>query len=170
MKPYEPTPPTKQYHLTTTLRRLREHRACSEGYTKLTAHLGPEWPDDRSINLLTILESNGVEDCLWSFRAAIEEAAQVTRLIAADLAEHVLHVFEGKHPADQRPRMAIDVARAYVRGEATEEEMAAARDAAWAAEDAARDAARDAAWDAEDAARDAEREWQAAQIRMYLED
>jgi hypothetical protein len=36
---------------------------------------------------------------------------------AADCAERVLSYFEGKHPKDDRPRKAIEAARAWTRGE-----------------------------------------------------
>jgi hypothetical protein len=32
-------------------------------------------------------------------------------------AEHVLHLFEDQHPGDGRPRAAIDIGRAWIRGE-----------------------------------------------------
>ncbi len=38
-------------------------------------------------------------------------------LWAADCAEHVLPFFEENYPADDRPRKAIEAARAWVRGE-----------------------------------------------------
>ena len=38
-------------------------------------------------------------------------------LWAADCAEHVLHHFEAARPGDDRPRRAIDLCRAWVRGE-----------------------------------------------------
>lgn len=63
-------------------------------------------------------------------------------LWAADCAEHVLPIFEEKHPQDDRPRKAIEAARAWVRGEIL---CGAARAAAVAAHAAARDAAHDAA-------------------------
>src|SRR6185503_20320299 len=65
---------------------------------------------------------------------------------AADCAEHVLHLFEAAQPADARPRQAIELARAWVRGEIT---MSQARTAAGHAQAAARDlsgAARHAAY------------------------
>jgi ribosomal protein L37AE/L43A len=65
---------------------------------------------------------------------------------AADCAEHVLHLFEAAQPADARPRQAIQLARAWVRGEVT---MTQARTAAGHAQTAARDlsgAARHAAY------------------------
>jgi hypothetical protein len=71
---------------------------------------------------------------------------------AADCAEHVLHHFEQVRPNDDRPRHAIDLGRAWARGEVT---MSEARTAAGHANAAARDltgAARHAAYAAGQAA------------------
>jgi hypothetical protein len=57
-------------------------------------------------------------------------------LWAADCAEHVLHHFEEARPKDDRPRRAIDLGRAWARGEVTWWE---ARTAAGHANAAARD-------------------------------
>jgi hypothetical protein len=98
----------------------------------------------------------------------------VMREFACRQAESVLHLYEEKYPDDKRLRKAIDAARAYIRGEISDDELDAARDAAWAAWAAwdaagaaawAARAACDAAWDAAgaaacDAARDAA--WDAA--------
>jgi hypothetical protein len=54
---------------------------------------------------------------------------------AADCAEHVLDQFERVRPADDRPRRAIELARAWARGEVT---MSDARSAAGHANAAAR--------------------------------
>jgi hypothetical protein len=73
-------------------------------------------------------------------------------LWAAACAEHVLPFFEAVRPSDQRPRLAIEQTRAWVRGEIT---MSQARAAAGAANAAARDlrgAARHAAYAAGQAA------------------
>ena len=61
---------------------------------------------------------------------------QLLALWAAACAEHVVHHFESARPADRRPRRAIDLARAWARGEAS---MTQARDAAGHANAAARD-------------------------------
>ena len=71
---------------------------------------------------------------------------------AADCAQHVLHHFEHARPEDDRPRQAIDLARAWARGEIG---WAEARTAAGHANGAARDltgAARNAAYAAAQAA------------------
>ena len=73
-------------------------------------------------------------------------------LWAASCAEHVLHLFESVRPQDRRPRRAIELARAWARGEVT---MTTARTAAGHANAAARDltgAARHAAYAAAQAA------------------
>ena len=63
-------------------------------------------------------------------------------LFACDCAEDALHLFEDKYPDDPRPRNAIETSRRFANGEATREELAAARAAtraaAWAAWDSAR--------------------------------
>ena len=71
---------------------------------------------------------------------------------AADCAEHVLHHFEQARPGDDRPRRAIELGRAWARGEVP---WAEARTAAGHANAAARDlrgAARHAAYAAGQAA------------------
>jgi hypothetical protein len=57
-------------------------------------------------------------------------------LWAADCAEHTLHYFERVRPGDDRPRRAIEVGRAWARGEAS---MTEARTSAGHANGAARD-------------------------------
>ncbi len=61
---------------------------------------------------------------------------------AADCAEHVLPLYGDQYPGDDRPRQAIDTARAWARGEVT---VGAARAAALQAHSAARDAIDDVA-------------------------
>ena len=73
-------------------------------------------------------------------------------LWAADCAEHVLHHFEATRPTDDRPRHAIELGRAWARGEVT---MTQSRTSAGHANAAARDlsgAARHAAYAAGQAA------------------
>ena len=56
---------------------------------------------------------------------------------AADCAEHVLPLFSAAYPSDDRPQRAIEIARAWSRGEAT---VGEARKAAVSAHAAAREA------------------------------
>lgn len=124
----------------TTLNKIKQHNPCPDGWDKLLKFLNKTEADDEPLNLLTILESNGAHDCVWAFRTT--EDCPVYRLIAADFAGSVLHIFEEKYPDDNRPRLAIQAARDYANVLISEEKL----DAAWAA---AWDAAWAAAWAAE---------------------
>jgi hypothetical protein len=81
-----------------------------------------------------------------------DEDHRLLAIWAADCAEHVLHHFEQARPDDDRPRRAIELGRAWARGEVT---MTEARSSAGHANGAARDlrgAARHAAYAAGQAA------------------
>ena len=83
-------------------------------------------PKDRDPRFITIRRGGTLQDS--DHRLLAEWAA--------DCAEHVLHLFEQVQPSDERPRRAIEQARAWVRGEIT---MQQARNAAGHANAAARD-------------------------------
>jgi hypothetical protein len=154
---------------------------CERGYHVVTLEQLPKWlgpaifevevrgasvrRDDKSVHeqarLLRRVE-------MWNERTA--------RLFAVDCAEWVLPIFERAYPNDTRPRDCIGVARRYAIGDATEDELDAARAAAGAAaraaaEAAAREVARDAAWAAaRDAARAAARAAAEAAARAAARD
>ena len=125
---------------------------------------------------LTVLKMDSVsyEDKLWLLLRNEFISDKDMRLFACDCAEKSLPIFEKQFPKDTRPRKTIETARLFANGNASQEELDAARDAAWAAARdaawaAARAAARDAAWAvARAAARDAAREWQLAKLAEYL--
>src|ERR671933_3065602 len=73
-----------------------------------------------------------------------QDLREVTRY-AAESAQEVLEIFERAHPADSRPRDAIDAAWTFVRGGKRGKTL---RDTTWAALKAARDADTAAAGDA----------------------
>ena len=114
---------------------------------------------DEEFPLADVLDSNGFDDTLWCLRC-LPEHDKTWRLFAVWCARQVQHLM-----TDQRSFDALDVAERHAHGLATDEELAAARAAAWDARDAAGDAAGaaagDAAWGAaENAARYAA--WDAA--------
>ena len=71
---------------------------------------------------------------------------------AADCAQHVLHLFEGKRPNDDRPRHAIEMARAWAHGKVTMSQSRAASGHAMAAARILSESARYAAFAAGQAA------------------
>ena len=50
--------------LTTTLNKIRACSPCASGWRTLVKHLGEDFDPNAEINLLTVLESNGVADML----------------------------------------------------------------------------------------------------------
>ena len=125
--------------ITTTLNRIRANHPCEAGWKKLLAGLGKTSADDEPLPYARIAEINGLDDALWCCRVEPQHA-KVWRLYAVWCARQVQHLM-----TDPRSIAALDVAERHATGEATDDELMAAWDAAWAA---ARDAARAAAWDA----------------------
>lgn len=123
----------------TTLNKIRDHCPCRDGWAKLLRHLGKTEADDEPLSLLTVLDSNGLDDALWCLRA-VDGFEKEMRLFAVACARDVQHLM-----TDPRSLRALDVAEEYAHGRASREEL----DAAWnAASDAACNAASDAAWNA----------------------
>ena len=85
-------------------------------------------------------------DILWLLLRPEVLPAKQLHFLACDYAEAVLPVWERSYPVDFRPRGAIETKRRWIAGNASNQELAAAVDAARAAaRTAARTAARDAA-------------------------
>ena len=114
------------------------------------------------MSLITALESNGLDDALWCLRA-VDGFDREIRLFAVACARDVQHLMR-----DERSINALDVAERYANGEATNDELIAALDAAWAARSAAMDsAARDAAYTAEALSAAAYAAWCAARYAAW---
>jgi hypothetical protein len=140
--------------ITTTLNRIRANHPCEAGWKKLLAGLGKTSADDEPLPYARIAEINGLDDALWCCRVEPQHA-KVWRLYAVWCARQVQHLM-----TDPRSIAALDVAERHATGEATDDELMAARAAAWAAAgtEYAWAAARAAAW----AAAGTEYAWDAA--------
>jgi len=139
---------------------------CSRGY-----HSSPSWYD--ALNY-----AQGSMACIVEVSKPVQKdnTKQVSRkrkLIKVRNAEKALRAWDcdcaeralkKAKVTDERSWNAIKVARLFNNGEATKEDLAAARDAAWAAAWAA---ARDAAW-ATRAAWAAEESWQKKRLNWYM--
>ena len=112
----------------TTLNKIRAHSPCEDGYKKLCKHLGKTKADDDEIDLLTILESNGLDDALWSL-CAVDGFDREKRLYAVWCSRQAEHL-----NSDPRVKACNDVSERYSNGLATHSERAAARAAARAAQ------------------------------------
>ena len=131
--------------ITTTLNRIRAHSPCLEGWKKLLSGLGKPSADDEPLAYSKIAEINGIDDALWCCRAEPQHW-KIWHLYAVWCGRQVQHLM-----TDPRSVAALDVAERHANGLATDEELAAARAAAWGATrdatlGATRDAERDAAW------------------------
>jgi len=140
--------------MNTTLNQIRDGSPCAEGWKKLLAHLGKTKADDEALSIITILDSNGLDDALWCLRAVTGHDREI-RLYAVWCARQVQHLMTDKRSLD-----ALDVAERYANGLATADDLAAAIADAWSAADAAWSVAgaagaTKAAWAAAGAARDA---------------
>lgn len=124
-----------------TLSAINVGQMPAGGGAKLLAHLGKTSPDDEPLPLVTILDSNGMGDALWSLRVVKGEDARIRRF-AVWCARQVQHLM-----TDSRSVDALDVAERYADGLATDDELQAAGLAAWKVPDAAAwTAAGAAAW------------------------
>ena len=108
----------------TTLNKIHTHGPCKKGWTKLLKHLDKTKADDEPLPLLTILESNGLDDALWCLRS-VPEHNREGRLFAVWCARQVQHLMK-----DPRSLTALDVAERFANGLATQEEFDAAGAAA----------------------------------------
>ena len=139
--------------LTTTLNKIRACSPCTSGWQTLLKHVGKDFNPDAEINLLTILQSNGVVDMLWTLRATDQDSKRIASQLAIEFAEQALPIFEKRRPDDARPRKAIQAARDYLDGKISLEELQACQShAAYADADAAAYAAYAAAYADADAA------------------
>jgi len=113
--------------LTTTLNRIRACNPCALGWKKLNNALGSSFDPEQEINLLVILETNGVQDMLWCLRATIQDSKRTASELAITFAEESLSIFEAKYPNDNRPRAAIQAAKDFNCGCITKEQLLTAR-------------------------------------------
>ena len=134
----------------TTLNKIKEHELCKDGWEKLLKHLGKTEGDNEPLSLITILDSNGLDDAIWCLRA-VDGHEREMRLFSVWCARQVQHLMTEPSIA------ALDTAERYANGLATKADLttawAAAGAAAWAADATVRAAW--AAWAARAAAGDA---------------
>ena len=123
-----------------TNKTIKKLRPCKDRYDNyLKFYKGKEFTPKQFMRLKKITN----EDKLWV--AFLVLPKKDVRLIAADIAESVLHLYEEKYPNDARPRLAIQASRDFAYGRISSAAGDAAGDAAWAAAEAAAGAARAAA-------------------------
>lgn len=111
----------------TTLNEIRAFSPCESGWKKLLAHLGKTNADDEPLAITTVLDSNGLDDTIWCFRAVKGHDREI-RLFVVWCARQVQHLM-----TDPRSLSALDVAERFANGHATDQELANAWTAAGSA-------------------------------------
>ena len=160
----------------TEIERFTVKRVMAYGPRYTKAQVKKLFGGREEVDVLDVLDADmPPEDKMWLLFREDVIPKNVLRLIACAMVRET-PLADGRTVwdllTDERSRNAVEVAERHARGEATDEELAAAWDAARAAWDAARaagDAARDAAWAAAwAAARDAA--WAAARAAARAAD
>ena len=125
--------------VTTTLRQIRQHNPCKEGWRTLLTFLGKTEADDEPLPLTTILQSNGLDDALWCLRTITGYDREITRFVLACVQE-VSHLM-----TDQRSLDVLSALERHLESPLSKRELdqvvaeaEAAAAAAWAARSAAR--------------------------------
>jgi hypothetical protein len=142
--------------ITTTLRQIRQHEPCADGWRTLLTFLGKTRVDDEPLPLTTILQSNGLDDALWCLRTLEGHDKEITRFALA-CAQEVKHLM-----TDQRSLDALDAVERHLESPLSREELDRVLAAAWEAE-----VAEAAAWAAVEAARAAK--WAAVEAAEAAE-
>lgn len=119
----------------TTLNKIRAENPCENEWGKLLRHLGKTKADDEPLDMLIILESNGLDDCLWCART-LPEYDKTWRLFAVWCARRVQHLM-----LDPRSVAMVDIADRHIRGLTIDSDLKAAWWDSWTAERAAERAA-----------------------------
>ena len=115
--------------MTTTLLKIRAADPCGlrledgqrVGYLKLKHHLGKGHGDDTPVDIATIIDNNGLDYALWCL-STVDGHAREMLLYADWCARQVPSLME-------LPRSVAAPAERYANGAASDDELAAARDA-----------------------------------------
>jgi hypothetical protein len=100
--------------MTTTLNQIRSHSPCTEGWAKLLKHLNKTTADDEPLSLLTVLDSNGIDDAVWCLcTEATPERIHRFALAIARRVEHLSLVAKACN----------DVTERYLNGTANKAEL-----------------------------------------------
>jgi hypothetical protein len=161
----------------TTLNKVRSHSPCEAGWKKLLNTLGKTKADDEELSILTILNSNGIEDAIWCFRAvegyddellafarfcAMQHIEKIKSYCSAEQYGLILKWLETGSEDVREAALEAALEAASSAAQSASWESSAARSAAWAAAQSAElssssSAARSASWESSSsAARSAE--------------
>jgi hypothetical protein len=98
---------------TTTLNDLRNNGMHDFGFKKLRKHVGFDYAMDEEIDLLTVLEFNGIEDMLWALRAmkSRRDSVPIALQLTIEFTKLLLPIFEGNRKNVDVIRRSIEAAQ-----------------------------------------------------------
>ena len=149
-------------HTKWTDKHLKTLNPCADGYEWYVKNCRDKGIDDTAKIIDLLIKDDRLEWANWMIARALSGENRIRYAIFA--AEQVIDIFERKYPKDDRPRKAIEAAKAVLKNDNEKTKSAAADSAesaglaAWSAESAAEFAAWSAAWSAESAAESAMKE------------
>ena len=108
----------------TTLNKIRQRHPCTDGWEKLLRHLGKTAADDEPLSIMTVLESNGIEDTIWCLRAVDghDRERQLFAVRCVRRFQHILSVESIK---------ALNVAEMFSKGLVDQDRLDEANRASW---------------------------------------
>lgn len=109
----------------TTLNKIRRHHPCTDGWEKLLRHFGKTAADDEPLSIMTVLESNGIDDTIWCLRA-VDGYDRERQLFAVRCVRRFQHL-----ATDQRSLQALDVAEMFSKGLVDQDRLDEAVLASW---------------------------------------
>ncbi len=111
--------------ITLTLRQIRDHKPCKDGWPKLVKNLGglEKYGLDTPVTFEQIYKSNGYSDTFWALQCIGIEHENLIRHLTVDYAESVKHLM-----TDGGSLNALVVARKYADGKASKEQLKDASD------------------------------------------
>ena len=99
----------------TTLQLCKDNSACVTGYEKLLKHVGIDYPKDKKISILTILESNSLDDALWALQyASVGDNKIFLMKFGVWCAEQCYQYWENEFPEDNRVKMCIEATHSFI--------------------------------------------------------
>jgi len=107
----------------TTLNKIRDWQPCSDGWKKLLLGLSKTESDDEPLELVKILEINGLDDAIWSIRCV--EGTLPAQLFVLKMCRQIQHLMP-----DPRSIYALDVTELHCHGYKTFEQVVKSRQCA----------------------------------------
>jgi len=99
-----------------------EEETVPYGWRKAIDYWKPKSLEEE-VSIPMILESNGLDDAIWTLCAFEKDHVRDLCLFKADVAEIALHAVEEKYPNSKALRKAIEGTRLFTDGKISEEEL-----------------------------------------------